>query len=280
MTNDLEVKTQRVLVVEDTEDLQLLFVSFVRKLGYEATSVANGMEAIHALSVAESRSVPFDVMILDMNMPVLNGYETARSLRSDGHKIPILALTASALAGDLEKCINAGCTDFLSKPVKISELGKVLQKLLLTEVQPNVLPTPSKLAFAAFAFDKSALQGISRKHQAPLISESLDQIAPHLLRSFVERLDARMKDLESAIENSAFDAIEVICHKLQGSASSFGFPLLAHATEHLAKIARTTEDLPHLHVAFADLHQIVVLVQRGLSARNTDRHYVGLPEHS
>jgi two-component system, sensor histidine kinase len=267
---------KRVLVVEDTEDLQLLFVSFVKKLGYDVTAVGNGMEAIRAISVAESRSDPFDAIVLDMNMPVLDGYETARCLRASGSQIPILALTANALAGDLEKCLSAGCTEFLSKPVKSAELGNALQKLLLTEVQAYVLPTPSKLV-GAFPGEKFALQEFSLKHQTPLISESLDEIAPHLLRSFVERLDARMTCLDSAIESSAFDAIEIICHKLQGSAGSFGFPVLAQATAHVAELARTTEDLTHLRVAFADLYQIVILVQRGFSARNTDRYYLSTP---
>jgi PAS domain S-box-containing protein len=116
----------RVLVADDRRDNQLLITRMLEKTGARVTAVGDGLSV---LDVVLGKDVPrqeFDVILLDMQMPELDGYSTARQLRSTGCKVPIVALTASAMKGDREKCLAAGCDDYLPKPIHYERLLEVI----------------------------------------------------------------------------------------------------------------------------------------------------------
>jgi CheY-like chemotaxis protein len=97
------------------------------RLGAHVVAVENGQEAVEA--VQKSGDQPFDLVILDMQMPILDGYDAARQLRNAGHEVPILALTANAMPGDRMICLEAGCNDYLSKPVRRDDLASSIARL-------------------------------------------------------------------------------------------------------------------------------------------------------
>ena len=116
----------RILLAEDNRINQLVAVGLLKKLGYTQVDVAvNGAEALAACG-----RVAYDLVLMDCQMPELDGYEATRQLRGRGFTTPIVALTANALQGEREKCIEAGMNDYLSKPVVPKDLGAVLQRLL------------------------------------------------------------------------------------------------------------------------------------------------------
>ncbi len=102
----------RLLVADDRRDIRDLVVSYLEAAGAHVSTAKNGQEALDVLS-----DHPVDVVLLDMQMPILDGYATARKLREQGCTLPILALTASAMRGDRDQCMEAGCNGYLTKPI-------------------------------------------------------------------------------------------------------------------------------------------------------------------
>ncbi|MBN1123571.1 MAG: response regulator [Sedimentisphaerales bacterium] len=114
----------KVLVAEDQPPSQKLICIHLEKLGFDVTAVSDGQEAVDT-----ALAQPFDVIILDMQMPKVSGYEAASLMRKNGIDTPILALTAHAMSGDKEKCMTAGCNGYLAKPFRQEDLQATLAQL-------------------------------------------------------------------------------------------------------------------------------------------------------
>ena len=121
-----------VLVAEDVEHLRSLIEIYLRELGLECVTVSNGFEAVEAALAAD-----FDVLLLDMEMPVMDGFEAARVLRERGYRRPIVALTAHYQSVEIERARREGCNDVLSKPVTLVRLREVLEPLLADRSAPS-----------------------------------------------------------------------------------------------------------------------------------------------
>ncbi len=115
----------RILVAEDNSVNQMVAEAMLVKLGYRADVVANGLEAVEALE-----RFPYDLVLMDLQMPEMDGYQASAMIRSDSRlaDVPIVAMTAHALASDRARCLDAGMNDYVSKPVKAEVLGAVLER--------------------------------------------------------------------------------------------------------------------------------------------------------
>jgi len=118
-----------VLVAEDVEANQLLCRIMLERLGLDVTLAGDGSEAVQLCL-----SHPFDLILMDMQMPVMNGYEATEALRKEGVVTPIVALTANAMKGDEEECLTVGCNDYMAKPIDHKVLIEILAKYLPVSV--------------------------------------------------------------------------------------------------------------------------------------------------
>jgi CheY-like chemotaxis protein/anti-sigma regulatory factor (Ser/Thr protein kinase) len=112
----------RVLVAEDGRDNQRLIALHLSRAGAEVQVADNGRIALEQLETAQAAGQPFDLLLTDMQMPELDGYTLARTLRERGSTIAIVALTAHAMAEDRQRCLDAGCDDYATKPIDRNEL--------------------------------------------------------------------------------------------------------------------------------------------------------------
>ncbi len=124
----VEAKKARLLVVEDNKINQKVIMGMLKYYGFEAEFVENGEQGLAAVQERD-----FDLIFMDVQMPVMDGFTATRKIREhegDGHHTPIIAMTANAMQGDREKCLEAGMDDYLSKPLKPEVLNEVIQKWL------------------------------------------------------------------------------------------------------------------------------------------------------
>jgi PAS domain S-box-containing protein len=116
----------RVLLVEDNPVNMVIAVAMLERWGVEVVQAADGCEAVAAARAARAEGWPFDLVLMDVQMPVMSGHEATRALRAEGHRLPIVALTAAALVTERDQALAAGMDDFLTKPIDVDRLRATL----------------------------------------------------------------------------------------------------------------------------------------------------------
>lgn len=198
----------RVLVVEDNEINQMYIVTLLKKQGCECTTVDNGREAVEVL-----RKTSFDLVLMDCQMPEMDGFEATRAIRemesagTDEQRIPIVALTANAIKGDRERCLDAGMDDYLSKPVRIEEVSSVLARYLQS-VGPQVP-------------DNSPVEAVDRQGVTPMLTIDAPEeplpIDPYaLLERCIGNLDFAGSLLDELNSNGSRQVEEIRQFSTQG----------------------------------------------------------------
>ncbi len=137
-----------VLITDDLPDIRMLLGHLITSFGGRISYASDGQEAIDLVQQKEAEGDGFDLLIMDSQMPVLDGLSATRMLREQGYKKPILALTAASLRGERERCLEAGCDDYLSKPIDAATLLTRIQKLLQQSQpkhQPQALTTEKQI---------------------------------------------------------------------------------------------------------------------------------------
>jgi signal transduction histidine kinase/DNA-binding response OmpR family regulator len=155
----------RALVADDRREIQYLVRLFIEEAGGRVMTVGDGQSAIAAIQTTENTDQSFDVVIMDMQMPGLDGYEATKRLREQGYAKPIIALTAGAMKGDREKCLAAGCDAYLSKPIDRQTLVRLIayysdtsaQQMRGTAAGSRAPALPGKTSRRIFLVDDSQL---------------------------------------------------------------------------------------------------------------------------
>ena len=207
----------RILLAEDNVTNQAVALGMLKMLGLTADAVADGREAVRALEV-----LPYDLVLMDVQMPVMDGLEAARRIRDPqsgvrDHAIPIVALTAHAMQSDRDQCLNAGMNGYLSKPVSPGALLETLEKWLgpatPAEDPPPAIPVAGTAVVEAAVFDRaSLLRRVAGDHD----------LAARIVDTFIADTPNQIQALKQSLAGADAPSARRHAHTIKGAAATVG----------------------------------------------------------
>ena len=252
----VRVKSLRVLVVDDNAVNQKLAAAILLRAGHIATVVPNGREAVSAMERER-----FDVVLMDVQMPVMGGFEATRLIREmeagSGRRTPIIAVTASAMKGDREACVEAGMDAFVSKPIQSARFVETLEQLAsksLPDLNAGAEPDDTD---GSETLDEAALM--------KLVGGSR-QLAGELAGLYLDDLEPRVDEITAAVGELDAGRLLAAAHALRGSSGSLKAENVSAAAGALETMGRSGEmdgvqrALDVLNLALASLRPRLVLL--------------------
>jgi len=232
----------RVLLVDDGADNRQLLSLYLTRAGADVAVAENGRAGVDAAFAAEREGRHFSAILMDMQMPVMDGYSAATELRARGYTRPVIALTANAMAEDRAKCLKSGCTDYLSKPFTERKLLEAVSRHLGSSQPP-----------ASRERVRSTLAG--------------DPDLQKLVSNFVSYLPPRVGEILDLLRNDELDRVRKIVHQLKGTGGSFGFERL---TDSAARVEQRILGGEALEAVRREIESLVDLV-RSIEGYDTAR---------
>jgi len=226
----------RILLVEDSEVNQLVLLSMLQKEGYEADVVQNGTEALVALA-----KVHYDLVLMDCQMPEMDGYEATRCIRrGQGNvmnpEVPIVAITANAMTGDRERCLQAGMDDYMAKPVRMSDFTAMLEKYsgekLSSSVSDDNESNPKRVD--SMSMDSSIFQ---ETEMLGRLQHDRD-VARVIIENFLEDTPQQIIRLKKAISERTSEESFLTAHAIKGAALLVGGWKLSKVAQQIENAAR------------------------------------------
>jgi signal transduction histidine kinase/DNA-binding NarL/FixJ family response regulator len=258
LTHNQQLSGMRILLVEDGPDNQRLISHLLKKVGAEVIVCDDGELGVDAALAACAQHRAFHVILMDMQMPVLDGYAATRRLRKQGYTGPIIALTAHAMSSDRQKCIDAGCNDYASKPINRDELFKIIRRNVETDVGRSYGPPGSS--------------GLIR-------SLSNDPDLAELINEFVGGLPTRIEAIKHSCAAKDLSMLAGLAHQIKGAAGGYGFPSITEAAAHLEQIAKAGKGMEEV---LAAVQHIADLCRRAQAATpimgSAEENYLSLAE--
>ncbi|MFA6133483.1 MAG: PAS domain S-box protein [Phycisphaerae bacterium] len=251
----------KVLLAEDGPDNQRLISAILNAAGVEVDVVANGRLAVEKALAAQSAGAPYDVILMDMQMPEMDGYQATRKLRESLYEGPIIALTAHAMAEDRHSCLAAGCDDYATKPVDRMGLLRMLGRRMGCPVV-DLEAGPAAAAPAAAAVDESVAAAPAVSDQGIRSDFCNDPEMTEVIGVFVARLPEVLADMSESLAHNGHEELRRLAHQLKGAGGSYGYACLTDAARELESYARG-EDAEAARLALKRLASLCERVQAG-----------------
>jgi signal transduction histidine kinase/CheY-like chemotaxis protein/ligand-binding sensor domain-containing protein/HPt (histidine-containing phosphotransfer) domain-containing protein len=216
-----------ILIVEDNPVNQKVTLNQVQQLGFSANIAENGQVALDALI-----RYPYQLILMDCQMPEMDGFTAARKMReqeTDGEHLPIIALTADARKETQEKCLAAGMDDFLTKPLRLSELQEKLEQWM-----PPGPTVPADNDNVKNSIDTDVWDNLKELSQS-----TNNQLLEELVSIFIEDTPRRISAIEQGLQQQDPAVVVNAAHALKGSSGNLGLRGLQTSSEQILAIART-----------------------------------------
>lgn len=226
----------RILVVEDNAVNQMVAMGLLEALGHDVDTVDDGLDAVAALQREE-----YDLVLMDLQMPRMDGYAATREIRENelpDRRTPILAMTASVVVGERDRCLAAGMDDFLTKPVDPTVLREMLDRWLGGPGRPaRSTPAPGPAARIPVPAGRGDDLDLDRLDM--LCQEASPVYLDRAITNFVASSTGALEDVRAAVEAADSDQLRHTAHRLKGSALNLGLPRVAGPALHLEQVGDT-----------------------------------------
>ncbi len=266
------IRGARLLVVEDNEINQQVARGILENNGFLVTVADNGISGIAALEAA-----PYDAVLMDIHMPEMDGYTAAREIRKkEAYKdLPIIAMTANAMAGDREKALDAGMNDHVAKPIDVSDLLNVLCRWVSPTGKEPVLPEPGggpEKAGSSPGDVLGPLPGINTESGLERLGGDT-ALYRDLLNKFAGSQGCADINIQKALDSNDPETARMIAHTIKGVAGNMGADPLFEAASDLdtALKQENTQKALQLLPVFAGHLKTVIQSIAGLEAQNPDK---------
>ncbi len=224
----------RVLLAEDGPDNRKLLSLFLKRAGLSPDFAENGREAYEKALSAAQDGAPYDVILMDMQMPEMDGYEATRLLREQGYQRPIIALTAHATVLDKNRCLESGCDDYIAKPVNRERLLSIVGRYLKGGVADTAETEPAD----------SPKAPVKDSYEAEILTSDLlsdDEELESIIDDFVDGLGDFFAQMERAFADGRLDEVSRLAHQLKGSGGALGYPRLTTEAAVVEQAAKRNE---------------------------------------
>ncbi|WP_166134336.1 response regulator [Nocardioides ochotonae] len=225
----------RVLVVEDNEVNQLVAEGLLSRLGFEVRVAEHGAAAVAAIAAAPER---YDVVLMDCQMPVMDGYDATRAIRAmpgPASRLPIVAMTAAAVAEERDRCLAAGMDDFLAKPVDVGALEAALDRWVPAPGEPLPAVGGSPTGPAA---EPVASTGAAERLASLLDNGIPAELVTRMTDRFAQVAERALADLHAAVAAGDTTAVIDAVHGLRGSSGNLGLGEVADQARVLEAAGR------------------------------------------
>jgi PAS domain S-box-containing protein len=249
----------RILIAEDNLINQKLAQNIFEGLGYKPVVVSNGLQVIDRLK-AES----FDLIFMDVQMPEMDGFETTRFIvhkLKPAKKPVIIAMTAFALEGDKDKCIEAGMDDYISKPFLVEEIVDSIRKWANKSMSSKESSVEMK---AEKTEQKQIVNQFTLNHLKEMTAGSDPSFFKQVLRMFIDQSDELLTEIKSALSANDIDKLGGFAHKLKGSALNLGAEAIAETCRKIELMARE-RDSSEMESLVKQLNREFILTKKELS---------------
>ncbi|MFC2102138.1 PAS domain S-box protein [Bacteroidota bacterium] len=250
------LKGKKILLVEDNQMNRLVANTILDQYGASVTEAGNGQQAIDLLS-----QELVDIVLMDVQMPVMDGLTSTRFIRENlTRELPIIALTANALKGEMQKCLDAGMNDFLSKPFEEADLISILAKWLKIPVSFSEVTNETKADVLLYSLKK--LEDIGQGN---------NDFIKKMLMMFVEDIPEAVKEIQDAWVDGNIETVRAIAHRIKPTIDNLSIDSLKEDIRKIESLASAGEKNEILDGLVKKLSDVIAQVTKNISEKEIPR---------